>query len=624
MPRPKKGDPVDVTNITIKNVVSDLLPDAVPKNEDGSVITEGEITHEQAQEIGAINIESALHNKHIAQVQHQKLTGKGNVAWGEKDGFQQFDNIRTTYSPSSIYVHVKRVDPIPAINHPPFQMSQCANSAAFASFVLRNFHKKQGEATYDVWFKDSNNVERGRGSFTLSDEQDTTPKEPPMSMPQFPPQPQYAQQPPPPPGYAYAPPPGWPQPPVPQGWPPPPPGLVYAVVPPQAPQGPPPNAAPAAAAVAVPAFAPQQSPPPPPPNYYAPAPAAPATSQDPHVQNAINAATAAYQKSEEMAHVVRQQQLQNAEMLGMMRETMARVNALQQPPSPPPQAPPPNWHAHAHAAAPQPHQGVGAPPQYPQSPTPQGPPGTVPQSPSPNPYAAPPPQPYGYPQQPTYAQPSPANMPPPPPGYAYAAPAGYYQPPTPPGYPPPPPGLVYAVQPPMAPQNGAAPQTRNPLAPLEEAAALFGGYQMHANKFRKFFGGQNDDDNTEPSPPGFAPPPPAPVEDPSPFTVTPLGMEPNAPVAAWNKKDGSLNWVATGIGNMGHIRDFMKELGSIVKQGMEHDQQMRARNAIPAQASHSAPPQHHAPPQHASEAPPAVSVQGNPPQGGFVPTGIYG
>jgi len=396
MSRQRKNPPPNgaaaAMDIKIPDVTAAAYPDGVPKNEDGSIVSEADVPVEQARKIGAVTPESAQYNRDTARKVHRKQQGEADVRWGELDALHVFDSVKMTFSPTNIYIYIARTDPEP-FDYRPFPMTAVKNGAEFYDYVLRNVHKSSGPSKYVVRFKESNGSERGRGYLRMPDtlkeaggemsQQQPPPNFPPINLP-YGPQPHYGQQYPqqqygyggypppqqyggypppqlPPPGYGYQqqPPPGYfppqyPQQPPPQQ--PPPPQAAPAAPPPAAP--PPPQAPPVAQAASAPEPQQQQpqasqyqQPQPPPqqaqqyqqPQYQPQYMGAPPQQQPPPQRDeGLWAATATtYQELKDTQNMIRQNQLQLERALGELTEMKRSQMHQQQQPQYPQAAPPP-------------------------------------------------------------------------------------------------------------------------------------------------------------------------------------------------------------------------------------------------------------------------------------------
>src|SRR5215469_3322321 len=261
------------TDASIPDVRDHLYPEGVPKNDDGSVASEEEITVDDARRAGAVTPESAQQNRSMARKIHRKNNGEKNIAWGETNALEIFDLVRQTFSPTSIMIHIQRSAP-DIMDFEPIPMSNMRTAQDFYKYLMVHVHKKFREAKYFIRFKEANAMERGRGYLTLPDTQPDANQAPQQGLPVGPP------------GYPMPPQgmpapywPGWPYAAPPQGWQPGPPQFA----PPFTPAAP---VAPAAPTVTAP----------PPPQPSGPAP----SGYDPWT-------AATYDQTRRMEEVLRQQ-----------------------------------------------------------------------------------------------------------------------------------------------------------------------------------------------------------------------------------------------------------------------------------------------------------------------------
>ena len=349
------GAAADGGDVDMGDVARITLPEATPQNADGTFATEGDVSEEQAHQIGALNVESAAKNKSMARKMRDKALGK-SVPWNVADALELFSYVKTVFAVEweSIIILVARHEPAPKVQYPPVMASNILDPLALYNYV-KQCHGQQGAATYKVSFRSSSGAERGAANVCMPD---TT--APPVVQvlnpggssggqpPPAPPQPQYAPPPPSPygmggmggmgggygvqgPGY---PPPGyWPQPPQqaqPQqqqerG------DRIIVVQQPQ-PQQPPMMPAPPPA----PAPAPVQAAPPPPPQYIYPPPLPP-----PPAPPAPVAAPGAFDPQRALFEMM---QLQNSQAQAQNERTMAMIEKIGEKlnrPAPPP--PPPGF-----------------------------------------------------------------------------------------------------------------------------------------------------------------------------------------------------------------------------------------------------------------------------------------
>jgi hypothetical protein len=190
--------------VTVADATDALVPEAVPRNPDGSVQTEGEVSIEQAQLIGALTPESASRNQALAKTYKKKATGEKNVQWGLKDPLELFPAIKESYPShlSSITIYVTRIKPEPMEQFPPLNMSAVSSATELYKYV-ESCHGRRGHATYEVRFRAPAGWEYGRGSIYMPDKSEPVPSPVGMGMSSYPgnpgPYPGYPAFPPPPP-----------------------------------------------------------------------------------------------------------------------------------------------------------------------------------------------------------------------------------------------------------------------------------------------------------------------------------------------------------------------------------------------------------------------------------------
>ena len=415
MPRKSNKAPVDPAEleVSVGDVTSRILPDAVPTNQDGTVKQDGDIETDQAEKIGALNEESAAHNKATARIINKKLSGKDNVAWNEKNAIHLFDNIRETWQPTLIYCYVERIEPRPELTYEPVCMATFPTAAEFYRYVREVIHGMCAQdGKYLVRYKEGARAERGRGWIQIPGYKSNDRPQPqqivggqpgappgwppgapvpPYMMPQGPygaPFSSYGGYP--PPGY---PPPGYPPP---YGYPQQPPPRPPQEPPPQAPPqaAPPPAPAPAAPPAPVPTMQQGMM------GYAMPIPI---PQQSPSPQPTVDPSLAYSLGSSFTSQAHMQRKIEELEQSIRTRDEQINqlITAVRNPPPPPAPAPAPQYPPQQQQYAQQPPNGYAQPPgvygqQQPQQPYPQQPPPNAygQQQQQQQPYA----QPY-YPQQ---------------------------------------------------------------------------------------------------------------------------------------------------------------------------------------------------------------------------------
>ena len=546
-PRKKSNDTNGAIDLTDVDLGAAVFQDGLPTNSDGSAVPEGEeISREKAKKLGAVTAESAKFNKELAKKLRLKAAGEP-VRWDEKNALDLFENVKSLFPASAVFIRVQRIEPHPPIDYPPFAMITIKNSKEFFEYVVRNYHKNGPYSRYMVTFK--NGPQKCAEGYldiedmTATQESEMNNRQPPMPM-GFPPGP-YAQAYPQP--YGYPAPPGYPQYP---GYPPQgPPPQGFGAPPAQA--APPVAPAPApAAAQAAPAPQPEPSPHLPwsvPPQAQ-PQPQQTPVAQDPMVLGALNAM---YQETKNMQASLLQTNDRMAQTLGelaemrrqqMMQQQQQHMQQMFQPPSPPPLSQPVQQQ-------PVQQQPVGVSNGFP--PGMPAPPGYQPAMPQQ--MHQPIPQQQFQPPYPQYGQ---QQMGPWPPGYMPM-----------PGYP----GYWVPIQPQQQPVQQ---QQSSPTQSFNESVNMITGVakqvRMLQNMFTPTSGGEEEEDEGI-GLGGFAPPP---VAEPPPFTTIPVSAGPNPVVMSINK-DGSVNKEATFVGNLPKIANFMGEVGKTITEMQKNNQQQQ-------------------------------------------------
>jgi len=163
-------DPQGVLDGTASDVTDVVYPEAVPQNPDGTPRTEGEISEEQVQQIGAVDLESAAHNTRTDRIKMGKLSGKRNVPWNTTDPLEQLDSIRSTFAGEwpAMRIHVARVIPEPVMQFPPVPAASIRNTGMLYELVER-YHGASPPATYQVKFIGASGAWRGSGHIGMPD-----------------------------------------------------------------------------------------------------------------------------------------------------------------------------------------------------------------------------------------------------------------------------------------------------------------------------------------------------------------------------------------------------------------------------------------------------------------------
>ncbi len=250
MTKPKQRPAPVTTDASV-----DPFPPDVPRDEAGNIATGGEVSPEQLRAIGAMDAESVLANKHVAdKVKAMAGHNPTSISWGSADHGVKYDATMENFCAGS-KVLIKRVKPADReTTYSPISAESVRTWDDFVSYV-RNTIWDGEKSTFD-WAIRTGSLSRAVGSLPLDREQIAVDSwrertQPPAIQPTYPPRQQHLgappmQQPPwggqPPHGYAhqqtYAP--YQPPAPAPAAAPAPPPQPVILQAPPApAPQGPP-------------------------------------------------------------------------------------------------------------------------------------------------------------------------------------------------------------------------------------------------------------------------------------------------------------------------------------------------------------------------------------------------
>jgi hypothetical protein len=184
-------------NVSMEDVAAMVLPEGVPQNPDGTPRTDGDVTVDQAQEIGAIDIDSAAQNKRFARTLRDKVAGKTDVAWNAEDPMQLYAGLRTAFAGefNTMMIVVSRVEPAPRVQYPPVYASTVKDGAALYSLVEKYHGNSPNPSTYRVKFTVHGGAVRGQASLSLDGAPAATPQVQPTQQQMYP----------------YGPPPGYPQ-----------------------------------------------------------------------------------------------------------------------------------------------------------------------------------------------------------------------------------------------------------------------------------------------------------------------------------------------------------------------------------------------------------------------------
>jgi hypothetical protein len=190
---PESGN--DGGDVNMGDVSDATLPEAVPRNPDGSASEEGEVGEEQAQLIGALSLESAAKNKGIARKLRDKALGKKGVPWNVDDALEMFSYVRHVFAHewNAITVHITRTEPAPRFQLPPIPAVNLKDPQGLYDYIDRH-HGTQGPATYKVYWRAGAGHERAAASLYMPDKSAPPVVQVISQPPQQPQQPQPPQQ----------------------------------------------------------------------------------------------------------------------------------------------------------------------------------------------------------------------------------------------------------------------------------------------------------------------------------------------------------------------------------------------------------------------------------------------
>jgi hypothetical protein len=151
-----------------------------------------EIPEEKLHEVGAVDAESVLENRRVAEMVGKKRSGQQGVQFNVDNVIEKYEGIIKFWPPNTMDILVKRTTGTPVQR----VIQSRPRSGADLYAAIMAIHGRYEEAEYDVRFFDSNDKQRrGTGRITLPDTRDTPPMpqpqlqgQPPMS-PYYPPQP---------------------------------------------------------------------------------------------------------------------------------------------------------------------------------------------------------------------------------------------------------------------------------------------------------------------------------------------------------------------------------------------------------------------------------------------------
>jgi hypothetical protein len=160
------------------------------------------------------------------------------------------------------------------------------------------------------------------------------------------------------------------------------------------------------------------------------------------------------------------------------------------------------------------------------------------------------------------------------------------------------PVLIPAPQPVQAPQQrgvGAMPPPPPPpqqqvVAPVNELVNTIKGMVSSVDAIKSVLGvGLPEEEEEEPNSmiPGA---PPAPE---SPLVTTSLGLSPDSPVMVTRKKDGTIDWASTALGNAGQLPKLLHGVANGLAQINQQTNRINQQRPITAQGVAMPMPQHH-------------------------------
>jgi len=158
----KDADIGDVTDLT--------MPTNVPRNPDGSVRLDGDVPVDQAQSIGALDVESAAKNKAAAVTMSEKARGVKNVPWNVRDPLEMFEYIKLAFPGDwgAIIIYVSRDEPAPPIQFPPVYAASLKDAQALYQYVERH-HGQSPQSVYEIRYKTSAGAQRGQAKLYMPD-----------------------------------------------------------------------------------------------------------------------------------------------------------------------------------------------------------------------------------------------------------------------------------------------------------------------------------------------------------------------------------------------------------------------------------------------------------------------
>jgi hypothetical protein len=168
MPRRLKENPPEDPNATMDDVTSALHSADVPKNPDGTVVEEGEVSVLQAQNIGALDPVSDAENQKFTKVLQRKIAGAdGYVPWGG-DLYRIYEGIRTVLVSEWSQLSVIVSCPATNVQFPPKPAATFKSYQELYEYV-EQCHGYGPSATYNVKITSRKGMVRGQAPLTLPD-----------------------------------------------------------------------------------------------------------------------------------------------------------------------------------------------------------------------------------------------------------------------------------------------------------------------------------------------------------------------------------------------------------------------------------------------------------------------
>jgi hypothetical protein len=176
----RKKNEEETVEVSVADVTEKVLGN-VPQNADGSPDHEAEVPVEKATALGGTSLDAIQHNKSMNRAIASKLAGE-KVRLGSKEAADHFQYVKHAFNPESIrMVLVRQTEP--QEEYPAIFMSQVEyDYDKFYAYVMRNIHKFSPHAIYKVIFKDAAGAHRGVGYLRMPDTQ-RAPEQPALQQP---------------------------------------------------------------------------------------------------------------------------------------------------------------------------------------------------------------------------------------------------------------------------------------------------------------------------------------------------------------------------------------------------------------------------------------------------------